>query len=297
MTRCSFIFLGTGTSGGIPLIACDCPTCTSDDPRDTRTRTGGCLVWTDPEGVERVVLLDATPDLRTQAVRHGLWRCDAILFTHNHVDHIFGLDEVRRFNVSMGRAPIAIFAERYVLEALRRVYKHVFDHMDNVNASFVATLIPNELHAERPVDLFGMRFTPIRLMHGRLPIFGFRIEPSPDAQWEGGPPEPLPLAYCTDVSGIPPETWRHLEGLQTLALDGLRPRHHPTHFNLDQATNTALGVAADRTFFIHMSHEIRHADVDAELPNGVALAHDGLVLGSALAEYPGRAETQRREDV
>jgi phosphoribosyl 1,2-cyclic phosphate phosphodiesterase len=237
----------------------------------------------------RTVLIDTTPDLRQQALRHNLRRCDAILYTHNHVDHIFGLDEVRRFNIVM-RAPIDLYAERPTLDALHRVYRHIFDKANNVNDSFVATLIANEIQVETPLDLFGMRFTPIRLVHGRLPILGFRIEPSsPSAVGRGeqtrttspSSPPPLPLAYCTDVSAIPPETWRHLEGLDTLVLDGLRHKKHPTHFSLDEAVNAAANIGARQTWFVHLAHEIAHAEVDATLPEGMNLSYDGLVVGHA----------------
>jgi len=288
-----FIFLGSGTSGGVPVIACECAVCTSSDPRDTRTRQGAAVQWIDPHGVARTVLIDTTPDLRQQALRHNLRRCDAILYTHNHVDHIFGLDEVRRFNVVM-RAPIDIYAERATLDSLHRVYKHIFDKTANINDSFVATLIANEIHAGKPLDLFGLRFTPIRLLHGRQPILGFRIEPvpggtglrpvsasfSPPLPIAHCPsPPPLPLAYCTDVSAIPPETWRHLEGLNTLVLDGLRHKKHPTHFSLDEAVNAAARIGARHTYFVHIAHEIAHAEVDATLPEGMSLSYDGLILG------------------
>ena len=268
-----FTFLGTGTSSGIPIIACRCDVCTSPDPRDTRLRSGAAVQWTDPQGRERVVLIDATPDLRQQALRHDLWRCDAILFTHHHVDHIFGLDEVRRFNAVMN-APIDIFAEPRVMEALERVYKHIFDRPNNINDSFVASLIGFRIHPAEPIELHGMRFTPLRLLHGKLPILGYRIEPV-----EGDPVAPFPLAYCTDVSGIPPETWPLLEGLDTLVLDALRIRKHPTHFNIDQAVNAADRIAARQTWFTHLAHEVLHARVDPDLPEGMNLAYDGLVLG------------------
>lgn len=306
MNPCArFIFLGTGTSGGLPLIACDCPTCTSADPRDKRSRTAACIQWIDPKGLPRCVLIDAGPDLRQQALRHDLWRCDAILFTHNHMDHVLGLDEVRRFNAVM-RAPIDVYAEGYVLDSLRRMYKHIFDKDANVNDSFVATLIAHEVlpppdrGSPTPIDLWGMRFTPIRLYHGRLPILGWRIEsPSPPGRGLGEgtlsphksphhpitasldhPISPFPLAYCTDVSSIPPETWPHLEGLNTLVLDALRIRKHPTHFSIDQSTDAALRIGAKQTWFIHMAHEIKHAETDADLPENISLSYDGLILGS-----------------
>src|ERR1043165_1917487 len=126
-----FTFLGTGTSAGVPAIGCECEVCTSTDPKDKRLRTAAAVTWTDLSGQARVVLLDAGPDLRTQALTQGLKRCDAILFTHNHVDHTFGLDEVRRFNAVM-RTPIDVYAEDHTLEHLRRVYKHIFEKDRNV---------------------------------------------------------------------------------------------------------------------------------------------------------------------
>lgn len=274
-----FTFLGTGTSAGIPTIGCGCAVCASTDPRDNRTRTSALVEWTDPRGHERAVLIDAGPDLRQQALRHGLSRLDAIVFTHNHVDHTFGLDEVRRFNLLMQR-PIDIYASAHTLEHLRRVYKHIFEPSSNVQKSFVATLIAHEISAAHPIDLFGLRFTPIDLLHGRLPVLGFRIEPGsslPRAEW-------MPLAYCTDVSAIPTESWRHLAGLGTLVLDALRPRKHPTHLTLDDAVSIAGRVEAGRTYFVHMSHELAHAETNAGLPETMALAHDGLTLGPPRAD-------------
>ncbi|RMH25923.1 MAG: MBL fold metallo-hydrolase, partial [Planctomycetota bacterium] len=264
-----------------PVIACDCAACASDDPRDRRTRTGAAIAWTDPAGAERVALLDATPDLRQQALRHDLRRCDAIFFTHHHVDHIFGLDEVRRFNAVM-RAPIDVFADAHTLESLRRVYKHVFDARANVNKSFVATLLPRQVRALESVSLHGLRFTPIPLLHGRLPILGWRV----DAESAATRADWLPLAYCTDVSAVPPEAWPALDGVRTLVLDALRRRKHPTHLSIDEAVSIAQRVAADRTLFVHMGHEVVHAEVDPTLPEGVSLAYDGLTLGDDATPRP-----------
>jgi phosphoribosyl 1,2-cyclic phosphate phosphodiesterase len=274
-----FRFLGTGTSSGVPAIACDCAVCTSSDPHDTRLRTGAAVEFTDASGHPRVVLIDATPDLRQQALAANLRRCDAILFTHNHVDHTFGLDEVRRFNV-VQQSPIDVYAEAHTMQHLRRVYTHIFDSERNVNASFVATLIPHEIDPAHPIDIHGARFTPIRLLHGRLPILGFRIDAPADlfSSTEAAAASPFPLAYCTDVSGIPPESWRLLHGVNTLILDSLRVRKHPTHFTIDEAVSVAERINARRTWFIHMSHDLPHAETNAALPDTIKLAHDGLVL-------------------
>jgi phosphoribosyl 1,2-cyclic phosphate phosphodiesterase len=271
-----FIFLGTGTSAGIPAIGCSCPVCTSKDPRDQRLRTAAAIRFRDARAEERIILLDAGPDLRQQALRAGLSRCDAILFTHNHVDHIFGLDEVRRFN-ALQHTPIDVWADQHTMQSLRRVYLHIFDKDNNVNDSFVATLIPRLIddglvESGQPIDLWGLRVTPIPLLHGRLPILGYRIEGP--AVHDG----PFPLAYCTDVSGIPPQSWQRLRGLKTLVLDALRHRHHPTHLTLRQAVQIATQVGAERTYFVHMAHDLPHAATQSELPEGMFLAYDGLEL-------------------
>jgi phosphoribosyl 1,2-cyclic phosphate phosphodiesterase len=286
-----FTFLGTGTSGGVPLIACDCRVCTSTDPRDARTRTGAAIELIDtrgtPGGRRRTLLIDTTPDLRQQALRHNLRRCDAVIFTHNHADHVFGLDEVRRFNAVM-KGPIDIYAERHTMESLRRVYPYIFDKSSNINASFVATLIPHLIepsqHGRTPdedrfatMDFWGLRVTPIRYLHGRLPILGFRIETA-----DGSQPDLFPLVYATDVSAIPPHAWGLMTGLKTLVLDALRIRHHPTHFNLDQAVDAALKIGAEKTWFVHIAHELLHAEIEDRIPENIHLAYDGLALGATL---------------
>ncbi|MEM7228861.1 MAG: MBL fold metallo-hydrolase [Planctomycetota bacterium] len=278
LTDVHALILGSGTSAGVPVIGCSCDVCTSDDPRDARLRTSMALRFTDSTGSPRVILIDTSPDLRQQALTHDITRCDGILYTHNHVDHTFGLDEVRRFNVVMNQA-IDVYAEPHTMEHLFRVYRHIFEQEKNVNASFVATLLPQPLDVGTPVDLFGVRCLPIRFHHGRLPIVGFRIEAiNADGTVCDEQPGPFPLAYCTDVSSVPPETWPALAGVRVLVLDMLRHRHHPTHLNLDQAVEIAERVGAEQTWFIHMTHDIHHATTQASLPAGMALAYDGLEI-------------------
>ena len=274
----SVVLCGTGTSSGIPIIGCRCAVCTSEDPRDRRTRCGACLRFTDPEGRPRVVLIDCPPDHREHALRLDLDRCDTILLTHAHVDHVFGLDDVRRYN-AVQKSDIEVLAEPAVLEDLERMFRHVFRPHENVNVSFVAKLATAPVAPGMAFDRHGLRFEPLRLLHGRLPILGYRIDAlDDDGSVARDQPGPFPLAYCTDVSGIPPETWPRLEGLRTLVLDMLRPRAHPTHFTVDEAVEAASRIGAQRTWFVHMSHEIRHAELDPRLPGGMRLAWDGLRL-------------------
>lgn len=284
-----FTFLGTGTSAGVPAIGATGGANDSDDPRDTRLRTSACLRFEDPSGHERTVLIDCSPDMRQQALTAKLTRADAILFTHNHVDHCWGLDEVRRFNVLMN-APIDLYADEHTLTNLRRVYAHIFNAESNINRSFVATLIPHTIAAEHPFELYGLKITPIRVLHGRQPILGFRLDRADSAPASFGAGL-LPLAYCTDVSAIPPETWPHLDGLEHLVLDALRHRAHPTHMTLDRAVETAARIGAGSTYFIHMSYEIVHAEVDPSLPQGMHLAYDGLDLPAAASHGLSATET------
>lgn len=245
--------------------------------------------WTDERGSPRAVVFDTGPDFRQQVLRFKVARCDAVLFTHNHVDHTFGLDELRRFNVVMDSS-IDIYAEPPTLEHLYRVYKHIFDRINNVNDSFVATLLAHRIEEAQvrdfaPIVLFGMEFRPIRLIHGKLPVLGFRVEPTQALAeaWAASGMDlaasPFPLAYCTDVSGIPTESWARLRGLKTLVLDALRHRAHPTHFTLAQAVNAAGNIGAERTYFVHMAHDLAHETTQADLPESMFLAWDGLELG------------------
>lgn len=264
------LFLGTGTSAGIPMIGCDCAVCMSDDPRNQRSRPSVLISYPDPtlgpfDGRRRI-LIDTTPELRAQMVRHRVKRIDGVLYTHAHADHIFGMDDLRRFNAIM-KSPIHVYAEQLVIEKFRRMFPYIFEPHTNENQSWVPKLVLNTVEVGRPLAQFGATWTPLRLMHGRLPILGFRVDHR-DAS----------LAYCTDVSSIPPETYPQLENLDVLVLDALRYRHHPTHMTIDQALEQVDRIRPRRTFFTHMAHDVEHAQVEAQLPENIRLSYDGLVV-------------------
>jgi phosphoribosyl 1,2-cyclic phosphate phosphodiesterase len=270
------LFLGTGTSAGVPMIGCDCAVCHSHDPRDRRDRPSVLVSYpareTAGDPPRRSFLIDTTPELRLQAMRHRLHRLDGVLITHAHMDHVAGLDDLRRFNAVMD-APLELYGEASVLERLEEMFRHIFQPQKNRNASFVASLIPRAIEAGESLDLGGARWTPLRLMHGRLPVLGFRID------WQG-----QSLAYCTDVSTIPPETYPLLKDLDVLVLDALRYRAHPTHLTVDRALEVVTELQPRQTYFTHIAHDISHRDVEPTLPAGVNLAYDNLRISCAAPE-------------
>lgn len=246
--------LGTGTSHGVPMIACDCAVCTSSDPRDRRTRASIHLQVGD-----RGILVDTTPELRLQCIANGIRRVNAVLFTHQHADHVAGLDDLRRFNHLLG-GPLACYGNRATLEALVRMFPYAFADMPDYPSAkpqLLTRLIDGEF------EVCGVRVVPVPLLHGNLPVFGFRFGD---------------FAYCTDCSAIPEESFALLRGVRVLVLDALRRRAHPTHFNIEQAVEAARRVDAARTFFTHIAHELSHAEINAELPAGMSLGFDGQVM-------------------
>lgn len=247
-------FLGTGTSTGIPVIGCHCRVCTSSDPRNQRLRQSVAI-----ESHGKHFLIDTTPDLRLQLLRHPIPRLDFILFTHSHSDHLMGLDDIRPFNFRQ-REPVHAFASPMTAKAIRRAFAYIWD------GSQIGGGKPQlELHeVEEPFTHEGIEIIPIPVTHGDWTILGFRI---------GN------FAYLTDTNGIPEASMRLLEGVEILALDGLRPTPaHPTHFTIPQSVVCAQKVGARETYVIHVAHEVDHEEVSASLPSGVMLAHDGLVL-------------------
>jgi phosphoribosyl 1,2-cyclic phosphate phosphodiesterase len=244
-------FLGTGTSTGVPVPTCSCGVCRSSDPRDARLRPSVLLEWNDTH-----VLVDTSTDLRQQVLRHGVMDLDAVLYTHAHADHIFGLDDLRMFNWRRGGA-IPVYGSAVTLAAIRRTFWYVFEEVEAGGGK--PSLALNEVDA--PFSLSGRTVIPVPLQHGRLPILGYRT---------GG------FAYLTDVSAIPESSYALLGNLEVLVLSALRHRPHPTHMNLERALAEAARIGAARTLFTHIAHEISHAAVAAGLPAGVELAYDGL---------------------
>jgi phosphoribosyl 1,2-cyclic phosphate phosphodiesterase len=191
---------------------------------------------------------------------------DGVCYTHNHADHIFGIDDLRRFNAVMEQS-LDLFAEPRVCDWFRKTFEYIFDAQKNINKSFVPQLVLRNIEPGEAFDLHGGRWTPLRLMHGRLPILGFRVDYADQS-----------LAYCTDVSRIPPETYPLLQDLDVLVLDGLRYRHRPTPLTVDQALEIMDQVKPGRGYLTHIAHDIRHAELEPRLPEHVFLAFDGLTV-------------------
>ncbi|MBI3944578.1 MAG: MBL fold metallo-hydrolase [Armatimonadetes bacterium] len=244
-------FLGTGTSHGVPVIACRCPVCTSPDPRNQRMRCSILL-----EYGEARVLVDTPPELRLQAIRAGLTRLDAVLFTHSHADHVFGLDDVRRFNDLQGGA-LPCYANAETLGDLERIFRYVFVPTQRGGGKPRLELRP----LDGRFDLFGLAVRPLTVMHGQLPITAYRL---------GN------VAYVTDVSFLPEEAEDALHGLDLLILGALRFRPHSTHFSIPQALEVVARLRPRRALFTHLCHDVDHAAASADLPDGVGLAYDGL---------------------
>jgi len=246
--------LGSGTSVGVPTPGCHCAVCSSSDPRDNRLRPSVLLQYGD-----RNVVIDTTPDFRTQILRAGADRLDAVLFTHSHADHIMGLDDVRPFNFRQ-RASIPIFASEDTLCAIRRCFQYIFD--DEEQQSSVPHVETHTLNGAS-FELFGQEFVPVRLLHGHASIYGFRFGRA---------------AYLTDHSDIPEESMERLRGLDVLFLDALRHKPHPTHSTVERSIKTVERLAPRTAFFTHISHDLPHQKTEDALPPNIRLAYDGMEI-------------------
>ena len=253
-SRIRLTFLGTGTSQGVPIIGCDCPVCRSADPRDKRLRTSAMIT----SGEEHFVI-DAGPDFRQQMLTAAISHLRAILITHEHVDHIFGLDDIRAFNY-IQKKPLDIYAEPRVQTAIRRIFDYVFaaDRYPGVPRM--------ELHevTHAPFLIGQTPFIPIRAYHHKLPVLGFRTGD---------------LTYLTDINAVPEEEMEKLRGTRILVVNALRHEKHLSHFNLEEAIRFSRKVGPEQTYLTHISHALGfHMEVQKTLPPGIFLAYDGLTL-------------------
>jgi phosphoribosyl 1,2-cyclic phosphate phosphodiesterase len=246
--------LGSGTSAGVPTVGCSCAVCASADPRDNRLRPSILIRY---DG--HVVLVDTTPDFRTQALRAHIERIDAILYTHSHADHILGLDDVRPYNYRQRQA-IPIYGTEDTLQVIQRVFQYAFD--PGPNESTVPRLNLQRLNGG-PFELFGLEFIPVPLLHGRSTVYGFRFGSA---------------AYLTDHSDIPEASKAKLQGLDVLFLDALRHRPHPTHSTVERSLEWVRELKPHRAFFTHICHDLPHEQTEGTLPEHVHLAYDGLEI-------------------
>lgn len=247
-------FLGTGTSQGVPIIGCQCEVCKSINPKDKRLRSS---VLIENEG--QTFVIDTGPDFREQMLREDIRRLDAAIFTHEHRDHVGGLDDIRAFNFVMGQA-IDVYADTHVENAMRKMYPYIFSEEKYPGIPEI-----NLHHIDgTPFAIGKTKFIPIRVMHFKLPIYGYRI---------GN------FSYITDAKTIPLEERKKIQGSEVLVLNALRREAHIAHLTLDEAIDLAKELDIKKVYFTHISHQLgKHSEVEEELPEGIHLAYDRLVL-------------------
>ncbi|MEI8194965.1 MAG: MBL fold metallo-hydrolase [Phycisphaerae bacterium] len=249
------IVLGSGTSAGVPMIGCRCAVCHSSDPKDQR---GRCSIAVQYDG--HSYLVDTGPELRMQAIANQLDAIDAVVYTHGHADHIFGLDDVRRYNTIAG-GPLPVYAQADTLGILQTAFPYAFVPASPVDGMYRPELVPH--HIDGPFNLGGRTWTPVPLIHGKGEVLGFRIGD---------------FAYCTDCSAISPTSRDLLRRLDVLIIDALRPYPHPSHLSFPQALSIIADLQPKRAFFTHLTHDVCHREIEAQLPPGVEACYDGLRL-------------------
>jgi phosphoribosyl 1,2-cyclic phosphate phosphodiesterase len=252
-------FLGTGTSFGVPQIGCNCAVCRSPDPRDRRTRTGAVV---ETNGGTRI-LIDTPPELRLQLTAAGIDRVDAVLFTHEHADHIHGIDDLRAISVRRG-APLPMYGPAETLARLAERFPYIFDdRLQPLRGTSKPEGQASPLEEGQCIRIGDVEVTPVSVPHGYVTVFAYRIGP---------------LAYVTDAKAIPESALPLLGGARVLVINALFRTEHPTHLSIPEAVQAARRVGAERTYLTHLTHDNRHADLEAELPAGVAPAFDGLTI-------------------
>ncbi len=259
MGESELIFLGTGTSQGVPVIGCDCITCRSSDPRDQRLRPS---IFLRTEQVSLIV--DTPPDFRTQCLRANIRQVDAILYTHSHTDHVMGFDDLRRF-CEMTDSDLPIYGAPGTLADMKRIFPYAFEGAHSFLKNYMRAA-PREIHGE--FSLGDLRIVPVSLPHGRFTTTGFVFHRGARKV----------LAYYTDCKSVPPEAEEAAKGAEILVLDALRHVPHPTHLTIQEAVETAQLLSVRQCYFIHMSHDLKHEETESLLPSGIHLAYDGLRL-------------------
>lgn len=250
--------LGTGTSQGVPVIGCKCVVCISNDPKDSRLRSS---IFIEVNGVN--VAVDTGPDFRTQMLNAGVIKLDAILYTHEHKDHVAGMDDVRAFNQMEGRV-MEVWANKGVEIALRRDFHYAFEDSMIGGLPKVKINKLGKYEEENGFVVEGVHWTLLPVMHAKMEVCGFRVGD---------------FAYITDVNFIPEETFKKLAGVKVLVISALRKRRHPSHFTLNEVLQVVERVKPEAAFLTHLSHYIgKHKDLESELPEGVFVGFDGLVL-------------------
>lgn len=253
-----FLLLGSGTSAGVPIPGCSCSVCTSTDTRNWRNRTSAFIRLT--SGMH--ILIDATPDLRHQCLRHGIGRVDSVLYTHCHADHICGTDDLRIFNFHSGKE-LACYGTAETMRGIRQMFPYIFTPDPSYLGAPSARLAVQEISNVEPFSLGGAVIHPFPLPHGNTTVTGIRI---------GN------MAYATDCKGLSPRATEVLAGVEILFLDGIRYEPHRTHNSIDEAIAIATSVGAKQTYLIHLTHAVEHEKVSAQLPPGVSLGYDGLTV-------------------
>jgi phosphoribosyl 1,2-cyclic phosphate phosphodiesterase len=250
--------LGTGTSMGVPQIGCSCPVCTSDDPRDRRTRTAALV---EHEGAR--LLIDTPPELRLQLLTAGVGHVDAVLYTHLHADHVHGIDDLRSFSL-LRQGDLPLYGPAETMAHLQTRFAYIFDDgVVPIPGTSKPRLVPHVLTPDTAATIAGIPVLALRFEHGHAEVFGYRFGP---------------VAYLTDVKRVPDAAIAALAGVEVLVLNALWHRPHPTHLSIEEAVATARQIGAERTYLTHLTHETAHRDLLHDLPAGIEPGYDGLTV-------------------
>ena len=244
-------FLGTGTSYGVPMVGCECRVCTSENPKNSRTRSS--IIITDGE---YNILIDAATELRIQCLKNSVKRLDAVLLTHSHADHVLGFDDLRHFN-RIQKTNIPVYGSAETVNSIYRMFSYAFREVSSNGSKPKVTLIP----IDGTINLSGKEIIPVDVMHGQEKVTAYRFDK---------------FAYVTDVSQIPQDSVEKLMGLDILIIAALRNRPHEKHLSIEQAISVVSKLKPKQTFFTHIAHDIEHEETDKTLPAGIKLAYDGL---------------------